>query len=382
MEVVHAVLALGREPSRVVGARAQPLLHRLAHLDVLALDLVAERDRLAQPLELLRRKIGVHEPLEDGERAIEPEREDGVELQVVGVEVEHQVGEDPVVERALLVVAAQVAAVAPEHAAGRVARAQRRVLRRVEAARHHLVAVVVDRAVEARMRDRDVVALEIVVDVDLPVGGQRVVAALERHQLGEAEAGRLDLGRDLAQELGERRRAGVEVHERHRRELFDARLAQPHLLRPEALDALHLARLEQAAVEAVGPTVVAALERGRVAAAFDDPAGAMRADVPERAQRAVATADHEQRIARHLAGHEVAGVGEARRGARPLPGAREDRVLLGGEHRRIDVPAGGQRRGARDVGSGSVVAQVESHRRSSLAHVRARIYPRLEAAPL
>ena len=254
----------------------------------------------------------MHEPLEDGERAIEPERHDRVELQVVGVEVEHQVGEDPVVEGALLVVAAQVAAVAPEHAARGVARAQRRVLRRVEAARHHLVAVVVDRAVEARVRDRDVVALEIVVDVDLPVRLQGVVAALERHQLGEAEPGRFDLGGDLAQEVGERRRAGVEIHERHRPELFDARLAQPHLLRPEALDALHLARPEQTAIEPVGPTVVAALQRGRVAAALDDPAGAMRADVPERAQRAVATAGGEQRIAGHLAGHEVAGVGEAR----------------------------------------------------------------------
>ena len=54
MEVMHAVLALRRVAAAVVDARAEVALHDLADLDVLVLDLVAEREEL-RPRRVARR---------------------------------------------------------------------------------------------------------------------------------------------------------------------------------------------------------------------------------------------------------------------------------------------------------------------------------------
>src|SRR5262249_41090155 len=89
--------------------------------------------------------------------------------------------------------------------------ANRRELLGIITERLGAVVRVVDFAHQAGMRDGNVVALEIVVDVDLPVAVDDVVPALGEMESFELEAARLL--RDLAEESAERLSAHVEIHE-------------------------------------------------------------------------------------------------------------------------------------------------------------------------
>src|SRR5687768_11896546 len=78
VEVVDAALAADREAAGFVGPRPEAFLHRLADRDVLALDLVGELDRLPDRLGDPGPLRIPEEPLERGQRPIEPERHDQV----------------------------------------------------------------------------------------------------------------------------------------------------------------------------------------------------------------------------------------------------------------------------------------------------------------
>src|SRR5947199_3197381 len=127
VKVMYAVLAPhGVAPARVC-ARAKAALHGLADAHVLNLNLVAELDGLSDSL-LNFRSFGVAEvPLEDCERALGAQGDDEVRRVVVGVDVKHQVWEDPEVERRWLALF--------DRGDARGCASRRRVLNRVEAAR-------------------------------------------------------------------------------------------------------------------------------------------------------------------------------------------------------------------------------------------------------
>src|ERR1039457_942568 len=91
MEMMDAVLALHREPALVVAARLQPALHVLADPDVFPLDLVAELDGLCCHCTSSVKP----EPLEDSQRLVRTHRHDDVAAEIVRIDVEHEVGEDP-----------------------------------------------------------------------------------------------------------------------------------------------------------------------------------------------------------------------------------------------------------------------------------------------
>src|SRR6185437_4598642 len=100
VKVVHSGLTRRRVASPVIDARTQVALHRLADLDVLILDLVAE------PYETLPRRVvrGVFrrmggEPLEHDEGAIVRQREHRVRLHLPEIDVEHDVRKEPGVHR-------------------------------------------------------------------------------------------------------------------------------------------------------------------------------------------------------------------------------------------------------------------------------------------
>ena len=202
----------------------------------------------------------------------------------------------------------------------------------------------VDHLAEARVRDGAVVALEVVLDGDLPVGVER-----ERHPLVELERVQVEAGAahdlgQLAERLGERRRRRVGVHEDERPPRVDLRRLEPERLPVEAGIGLRARRCAQLAVEAIGPGVVVALERRAAAAAGDDLGAAVAADVDERAQRPgpLAVADDHQRHLADVQRQVGARFGELAAVARVLPCGREQASALPREHVGIGVPAVGK----------------------------------------
>src|SRR6202022_1137320 len=163
---------------------------------------------------------------------------------------------------------------------------QRRVLNRVMLFRLGPVLRVVQLAEEPGMHDRDVIALEIVVDVYLPVAVQLPVLAA-----GEAVSAVVALAQ-VVEQLGAEvvaKRDGViaQVHEHEIVPRLHAKLRKAEVRAIEALDAFHLRRREQPAIETVRPSVIAALQDRSLARAFRNRAGAMTADVRHRAQNVV-----------------------------------------------------------------------------------------------
>src|SRR3954454_17231222 len=110
------------------------------------------------------------------------------------------------------------------------------------------------------MDDRDVIALELVVDVDLPVAVQLPLFAR-----GEAIAAEV-VAHDRAEEFGERGDIVRDRDEEQVAPLLDAELRQARF--PEILHAVELGGAEERAVEVVGPPVIAALQDGTLPLPF------------------------------------------------------------------------------------------------------------------
>src|SRR5204862_5592206 len=95
---------------------------------------------------------------------------------------------------------------------------------RVALLRLRPIARVIELAEEPGMHDRDVVALEVVVDVDLPVAIE-----LPRFAMREAEAGVVvarHVGEELAEEIGQRLGVRIEIDEYELVPHLDAELRQ------------------------------------------------------------------------------------------------------------------------------------------------------------
>ena len=175
---------------------------------------------------------------------------------------------------------------------------------------------------ESRVIDLAVVALEIVLDDDLPVR-RRVV----RHPPIEAEPRDIDanLGyelRERAERLGERWRLEIGVHEHHGSPGVDLDRAQAELARVEVGLPIRSRRRPEAAVELVGPGVVGALQGSLVAGPETDARAPVTADVDESPQLIVVVADEDDRYLPVLARQEVTGLGELFAAREVLPGQR------------------------------------------------------------
>src|SRR5690348_2255654 len=123
------------------------------------------------------------------------------------------------------------------------------------------------------MGDGDVVALEVVVDVDLPVAIDDVVAAFGELQAGKSKAA--GLLRNFAEESGEWFGVRIKINEDELLPGFAAQRNHAHGRTIEELDAVNIRCADEAAVESVGPAVIGAAENISRAAALRDGAGAM-----------------------------------------------------------------------------------------------------------
>src|SRR2546423_15558689 len=158
---------------------------------------------------------------------------------------------------------------------------------------------VIDFAHQAGMRDGNVVALEIVVDVDLPIAIDDVVAAFGELQSGKLKAARLFgnsseiRGKAFGTLLTRRR---IEIHKDEFFLRFEAHRNHAHGAAIEEFDTVNVGCADQFSVEGVSPTVVLAAHDVLAAAAESDWSRAMAAHVAEGAERSLLVAHDEQRL--------------------------------------------------------------------------------------
>ena len=234
-------------------------------------------------------------------------------------------------------------------------RSQRRVLHRVVAVRFDPVLIVVELLVQPRVHHGQVVTLEVVVDVDLPVACQVPLPA--HHPLHPFGVEFLRPRRDVLEKMGQWRRLVVQVAEDERAPRRDLHRQQVHILGTEVGRPLHLRRANQGAGERIGPAVVFALHRLPLAAAGRHRAGAVQADVVEAAQRLPVAHDHD-RLPGDVDDDVRPRPDQLLGPRRQLPGPTEDPVLLEFEIDRIVVEARRERARRSNVG---VEREMEGH---------------------
>src|ERR1700676_1479787 len=198
------------------------------------------------------------------------------------------------------------------------------------------------------MRDRNVVALEVVVDVNLPVAVQHVVAPLHAAKACKLESARLRRNRP---ENGRKRlRFQIKIDEN---ELFPRLQPQRHHTHGAAVEELHdlhIGRANQPTIERVRPAVIAATENIFAAATLRDGPSAVAADVAEGSQRPFLVAPDQSRLAGHLRGKKRFRVGEGALHAvyfaaslaqrsNKLPGTAKNMFFLNLQNRGVNVKA-------------------------------------------
>ena len=193
------------------------------------------------------------------------------------------------------------------------------------------------------MHVRQVVALEVVVDVHLPVAVGLVGDAAVEDVVGEIRGA--DARFDLRDEFLERRdgcqRDEDEAAPGHERGGVQADAGDIEIGR-----VAHFGGAAELAVEVVGPAVVAAAQRFCTASiAFGQWPGAVAADVVQRAQHAVLAMHQQQRHAGDLADDVIAHLGELRDMCEQLPATREHGLLFERECGGFDVERRRQRDG-------------------------------------
>ena len=197
------------------------------------------------------------------------------------------------------------------------------------------------------MHHRQVIPLEVVVDVHLPVA--RDVPAFGRDVVHLFAAERRDASRNVFQRVEQCRRLAIHIREKQRPPLRDLDGHQLHLVDREIGDTFHLRRLEQRTVETVRPAVIATLQRVALAASVSDRTRTMQTHVVKATQCVTVAQDHD-RIVSHFGSDERAVLRDLIEPAHQLPRAGEDALAFQFQIHRIIVEPGRDGRGARDVG--------------------------------
>src|SRR5439155_13182346 len=144
------------------------------------------------------------------------------------------------------------------------------------------VLCVIDFFHQAGMGDGNVIALEVVVDVDLPVAVDDVVAALGKFQSFKIEAAHLS--RNFAENFFERLGVVVKIYEDEIAPSVEAQRKHAHGAAIEKFDALDVGRADEFSFEGVSPAMVLAAHDVLAAAAERDGTSTVAADVAEGAQ--------------------------------------------------------------------------------------------------
>jgi len=338
VEKMLAGFAADGEAAGDVGAGGQATLDGIADGHIFILNFFADGDAVA----VVQRGdiVDVGEiVVEDDGALVDAEREDEVGVHDTGIGVNHEVGIDPKIEGVVLAGGADGGI----RGSGGVERAglQAGALEILDG-----VLCVFDDAAEALVGVGNVItAVEVIVDVDLPVAIQRINAAIEVVKFfGEIE-GR-DERRNFAEKFSEWRGFAIEIDEDEIFPGVDADGDKAMVFAIKIADAFKFDHALEHTVVAVGPAMVGAAELLRAAgyAGFDG-GGVMAADVVESAELAVIAASDEQRFFVDVDGEELAGILELIEAADDLPVAGENGFAFELRDAGIEIPGSGDGEG-------------------------------------
>src|SRR5579862_2153084 len=146
-------------------------------------------------------------------------------------------------------------------------------------------------------------AVEIIVDVDLPVAVDVVSPAIKIMKLADAE--RSDALHQSAKKFLQRRSLRIEIYEHKTFPGFDADGKQTVLSAIKVFDSVEFGHAFERAIQAILPAVIRTLQHGCLTAKLGDHGGGvMPADVVKTAQRAVASAHDYYWLSGEPHGHE------------------------------------------------------------------------------
>ena len=214
------------------------------------------------------------------------------------------------------------------------AKAGDRVVARPDAVRHDVVTRHVDQADERAVRHRAVVAFQEVVDDRLPVGGDVIAQPVGVGQPVEVGRGAGDLGGEVAGPIGERRGRRIQIDEHHVCENLE-----PQFLERPIAGAAGV--VEREAVARAGQ---------RIARPVDHPVRPGRAQVVKGAQAAALAARDDDLVIEDAADADGPRRAQLFGMRHTLPGAPEDRRLLGLEDGGVGVEPRRQGERARRIG--------------------------------
>ena len=210
---------------------------------------------------------------------------------------------------------------------------------------------VVERALHQRpVRDRAMEAFGIILHRILPIGAQRIFAAIGADERGGLRREGGDLGGERSGDRLEIRRRAVEIDEEESEEGAEADGSEVEAPLVEVRQMLGAARAAERAGEVIGPGVVGAGDGGRFQPAFalEQAMGAMLADIEEGPDLAVPVAQQKHALVQYVADDIAARLGDHRDMADILPAAVEDPPPLALEDLRVEIVEA--RQGARARG--------------------------------
>src|SRR5256885_3995545 len=152
------------------------------------------------------------------------------------------------------------------------------------------------------MGNRDMIALEIVIDIDLPVAIDDIVATLGKLQTIELETARLP--GNLAEVNGERLGLQVEIHQDKLLPGLAAERHHAHGAAVKELNAFDIGCADQTAIKRVRPAGILATEDILAAAAQGDGSGAVAANVAKSTQLSLLVTDDDDRSEERRVGKE------------------------------------------------------------------------------
>ena len=102
--MMDAVFVFDRKAPLIVGLRFESALDIGTDFHVFLLDFIAKGNRLlhAFPANPAARLLEI--PFKDGQRLLVIDGQDDVDRHLVGIDVEHSIGKDPIIERVLLAI--------------------------------------------------------------------------------------------------------------------------------------------------------------------------------------------------------------------------------------------------------------------------------------
>jgi hypothetical protein len=333
---MFAGLAADGEASGDVGARAEAALHGIADRFVFILNFFA--DFYAGSVFLCGFRADVGEVVvEDDGAFVDCERKNEIGVHDAFVCVDHEIWIDPEIERTALAGGGDVFF-------GFGAGSERAGLKARALEVFDGVAGVLDDARETFVGVRNVVAaVEIIVDVDLPVALEGVNAAVEKFEfLGELK--RCDEFGNFAEKAVKRSGFAVEIDEDEILPSVERDGDETVFGAIEIADAFKFDHALECAVIAIGPAVIGAAEILGAALRFgDNGGGVMAADVVKGTKHTVIAARDDDGLARKIGGEEIAFVRELIDASGNLPSCGENGFLFEAGDAGIEIP--GRRNG-------------------------------------